>query len=235
MEAWCSRETLDPPPPDSDLAWPPFRSFGREYYTYQLLLDLKVGPEWAVRSEPHPRFYTDTTDTVPVAVPALLRTEWWPMISFAVFEIPGRGSHAHLSPRRTDDAVFNFAGRGRLYACPYGRRRIGRTRVAGAANSREPGYTGDGINVGVENRYGVRRHLSPSAPRSEVEEKGKIALRPGGRNRGRDDGGGDVGQVRDTANTLVAFTSSAYVPSGTKVDQLAVIVLIRLPSRPSWP
>ena len=37
-----------------------------------------------LRSEPHPRFYTDTTDTVPIAVPALLRTEWWPMISFVV-------------------------------------------------------------------------------------------------------------------------------------------------------
>jgi hypothetical protein len=84
-----------PKPPDSDLAWPPFRSFGKEYYTYQLLLDLKVGSEWAVRSEPHPRFYTDTTDTVPIAVPALLRTEWWPMISFVVFKSPAEG-HAHI-------------------------------------------------------------------------------------------------------------------------------------------
>jgi hypothetical protein len=79
------------PLPDSDLQWPPFRSFGREYYTYQLLLDLKVGQQWAVRTEPHPRFYTDTTDTVPIAVPALLRTEWWPMISFVVFKSPGEG------------------------------------------------------------------------------------------------------------------------------------------------
>src|SRR5690242_6696092 len=67
------------PPPESggDLMWPPFRSFGRDYYTYQLLLDLKVEKDWAVRTEPHPRFYTDATDTVPIAVPALLRTEWW--------------------------------------------------------------------------------------------------------------------------------------------------------------
>jgi hypothetical protein len=79
------------PEPDSDLQWPPFRSLGNEYYTYQLLLDLKAGPEWAVRTEPHPRFYTDTTGTVPIAVPALLRTEWWPMISFVVFKAPLRG------------------------------------------------------------------------------------------------------------------------------------------------
>jgi len=76
------------PPPDEDLEWPPFRGFGKEYYTYQLLLDLKVGKEWAVRIEPHPRFYTDPTDSVPIAVPALLRTEWWPMISFVVFKSP---------------------------------------------------------------------------------------------------------------------------------------------------
>lgn len=79
------------PAPDSDLQWPPFRPFGENYYTYQLLLDLDAGPGWAVRTEPHPRFYTDTTDTVPVAVPALLRTEWWPMISFVVFKAPPEG------------------------------------------------------------------------------------------------------------------------------------------------
>jgi hypothetical protein len=80
-----------PPPDDDDLMWPPFRSFGQDYYTYQLLLDLKVGKDWAVRTEPHPRFYTDPTDTVPIAVPALLRTEWWPMISFVVFKSPVEG------------------------------------------------------------------------------------------------------------------------------------------------
>jgi hypothetical protein len=79
------------PPPGNDLQWPPFRGFGTDFYTHQLLLDLKVGPDWAVRIEPHPRFYTDTTDTVPVAVPALLRTEWWPMISFVVFKAPTEG------------------------------------------------------------------------------------------------------------------------------------------------
>jgi hypothetical protein len=62
--------------PDDDLEWPPFRKFGKD---------------WAVRTEPHPRFYTDTTGTVPIAVPALLRTEWWPMISFIVFKAPRKG------------------------------------------------------------------------------------------------------------------------------------------------
>lgn len=79
------------PPPDGDLQWPPFRAFGEDFYTYQLLLDLKVEKDWAVRTEPHPRFYTDPTDSVPIAVPALLRTEWWPMMSFIVFKGPAEG------------------------------------------------------------------------------------------------------------------------------------------------
>lgn len=66
---------------------PPFRSFGTDYYTYQILIDLKVEEGYAIRTEPHPRFYTDTTGTVPIAVPALLR-HWWPMIYFVVFKAP---------------------------------------------------------------------------------------------------------------------------------------------------
>jgi len=71
--------------------WPPFRDFGEEYYTYQLLLDLKVPDNIAVLTQPHPRYYTATEDDVPLAVPALLRTSWWPMISFVVFKAPPEG------------------------------------------------------------------------------------------------------------------------------------------------
>lgn len=79
------------PDPGTGIQWPPFRDFGEEYYTYQLLLDLKVPEHLAVRAEPHPRYYTSTTDDVPLAVPALLRTNWWPMISFVVFKAPPEG------------------------------------------------------------------------------------------------------------------------------------------------
>jgi hypothetical protein len=77
--------------PEPGLQWPPFRAFGENYYTYQLLLDLKVDEDMAVRSEPHPRYYTAANDDVPLAVPALLRTNWWPMISFVVFKAPPQG------------------------------------------------------------------------------------------------------------------------------------------------
>jgi hypothetical protein len=76
--------------PDDGRLWPPFRSFGEQFYTYQLLLDLKVEVGLAIKIEPHPSFYTDPTDTVPIAVPALLRN-WWPMMSFIVFKSPAEG------------------------------------------------------------------------------------------------------------------------------------------------
>jgi len=79
------------PAPETGVNWPPFRSFGEGYYTYQLLLDLKLTDDMAVRTEPHPRYYTDPNDDVPLAVPALLRTSWWPMISFVVFKAPPEG------------------------------------------------------------------------------------------------------------------------------------------------
>ena len=79
------------PDPGTGVNWPPFRSFGEDFYTYQLLLDLKVPDDMAVRTEPHPRFYTSTADDVPIAVPALLRTSWWPIISFIVFKAPAEG------------------------------------------------------------------------------------------------------------------------------------------------
>ena len=77
--------------PGIGINWPPFRPFGEDYYSYQLLLDLKVPDDVAVRTEPHPRFYTSATDDVPIAVPALLRTSWWPMISFVIFKAPPEG------------------------------------------------------------------------------------------------------------------------------------------------
>ena len=73
-----------------DVERPPFRSFGVEYYTYRLLLDLKVDPPMAIKVETHPRFYTDRTGTVPIAVPAIIR-HWWPMIYFVVFKSPAEG------------------------------------------------------------------------------------------------------------------------------------------------
>jgi hypothetical protein len=75
---------------EPDARRPPFNSFGHGYYSYQLLLDLQIEPGLALKVETHPRFFTDTTGTVPIAVPAILH-HWWPMISFVVFKTPAPG------------------------------------------------------------------------------------------------------------------------------------------------
>ncbi len=79
---------------EDEVRRPPFRSFGTDYFTYRILLDLKVDDGLALKTEPHPRFYTDRTGTVPIAVPALIRP-WWPMIYFVVFKSPAEGA-AHV-------------------------------------------------------------------------------------------------------------------------------------------
>ena len=86
------------PDPGTGVNWPPFRSFGEAYYSYQLLLDLKVPTGMAIRTEPHPRFYTSPDDDVPLAVPALLHTDWWPMISFVIFKAPPEGRYHIFRP-----------------------------------------------------------------------------------------------------------------------------------------
>ena len=79
------------PAPSSEPTWPPFRPFGTDYYSYQLSLDIAVPPGFAVRTEPHPRYFTDPTHQTPLAVPALIRSEWWPMVFFAIFRAPPPG------------------------------------------------------------------------------------------------------------------------------------------------
>jgi hypothetical protein len=90
----------------------------------------------AVRTEPHPRFYTSKDDDVPLAVPALLRTSWWPMISFVVFKTPPEGrrhifrpgepfmqmlflpaeSHFDLAPMDEEEAAEREVRSRRIYA-----------------------------------------------------------------------------------------------------------------------
>jgi len=78
-------------PPEPDMMWPPFRTFGEDYYSFQLSLDLAVPPGYAVLTEPHPRYFTDATNQTPLAVPALIRSEWWPMLFFCIFKAPPPG------------------------------------------------------------------------------------------------------------------------------------------------
>ncbi len=78
------------PPERHGGEWPPFRPFGKLYYTYQASIDLKVEEGFAILVQPHPRVFTDAANETPLAVPALIR-RWWPMTYFLVFKAPPEG------------------------------------------------------------------------------------------------------------------------------------------------
>ena len=67
---------------------PPFLSFSPGHFGMTSAIDIQVPAEHILRLETHPRFYTDTTNTVPCALPGHLQTEWWPKIFFVVFKNP---------------------------------------------------------------------------------------------------------------------------------------------------
>ncbi len=54
-------------------------------------MDLKAPPGYVIRTQPHPRFYSDDTGTVPAAVVGHVQTEWWPKKLFIVFKAPRPG------------------------------------------------------------------------------------------------------------------------------------------------
>ena len=155
-----------PPPEEQGGEWPPFRPFGDLYYTYQLSLDLKVDEGWAVRTEPHPRFYTDPTDTTPIAVPALIR-RWWPMIFFLVFKSPPEGKDPYFSARRAVRANPDRSRGSDVRACAHARRGSSRARVAVPPHLPEPRHFIRRDPMDLGDKHGFRRHLSTYSRRSE--------------------------------------------------------------------
>ena len=62
-----------------------------KFYLFNTRLDIVPPPGHVLRTEPHPRFFTDETGTVPVALCGHVQNEWWPRKLFVVFKIPPRG------------------------------------------------------------------------------------------------------------------------------------------------
>lgn len=81
---------------------PPFSNFAPEHYGFTSSLDMLPPEEYCVRIEPHPRFFTDTTGTVPIAVPGHIK-RFWSRIFFVVFK----------SPRIGEEHIFRY---GEAYA-----------------------------------------------------------------------------------------------------------------------
>ena len=70
---------------------PPFACFADGHFGMTSCLDIEVPDGYVLRLESHPRFYTDTTNTVPCVVPGHLQTSWWTKIFFVVFKNPVEG------------------------------------------------------------------------------------------------------------------------------------------------
>lgn len=69
----------------------PFGSFAARHYGMATALDLQAPPGYALRLGPHPRYFTDGSGTVPLALPGHLQ-RFWPCQFFAVFAAPPPGT-----------------------------------------------------------------------------------------------------------------------------------------------
>jgi tetratricopeptide (TPR) repeat protein len=62
-----------------------------KHYLFTTRIDVQAPAGHVIRTEPHPRFFTDDTGTCPLAVIGHLQTEWWPRKLFVVFKVPPSG------------------------------------------------------------------------------------------------------------------------------------------------
>jgi hypothetical protein len=70
---------------------PPFSTFAPGHFGMTSCLDIEVPDGYVLRIEPHPRYYTDETYTVPLVIPGHINTIMWPKIFFVVFKNPMPG------------------------------------------------------------------------------------------------------------------------------------------------
>lgn len=61
------------------------------YYLFNTRLDIEPPPGYVIRTEPHPRFFTDDTGTVPLPMIGHLQNEWYARQLFVVFRVPREG------------------------------------------------------------------------------------------------------------------------------------------------
>jgi len=80
--------------PDAALTGGEFGAFfplPARYYLFSTGIDLQSPPGYALHTQPHPRFFTDDTGTVPLSMIGHVQTEWWPKKLFVVFRVPRPG------------------------------------------------------------------------------------------------------------------------------------------------
>jgi tetratricopeptide (TPR) repeat protein len=65
-----------------------------KYYLLNTRIDVQPPVGYALRTEPHPRYFTDDSGTFPLAMIGQLQNEWYPRQLFVVFRAPLPG-HRH--------------------------------------------------------------------------------------------------------------------------------------------
>jgi Flp pilus assembly protein TadD len=65
-----------------------FVRFAPKHYGFNTFLDVQAPSDHVLRLEPHPRYFTDETGTVPIPIIGNLQTEWWPKLFFVAFKGP---------------------------------------------------------------------------------------------------------------------------------------------------
>jgi hypothetical protein len=68
----------------------PFGNFAANHYGLASALDIMPPPGHVLRVGPHPRFFTDSSGSVPAAVPGHIE-RFWPRMFFLVFKAPAPG------------------------------------------------------------------------------------------------------------------------------------------------
>jgi len=63
-----------------------------KFYKFSTMIDLQSPPGYVLRTNPHPRFFTDEIGDVPLAIVGHVQSEWWSKRLFVVFKAPPPGS-----------------------------------------------------------------------------------------------------------------------------------------------
>jgi Flp pilus assembly protein TadD len=62
-----------------------------KFYLFNTRIDLQAPPGHVLRTEPHPRAFSDETGTAPLAICGHVQSEWWSRKLFVVFKSPPPG------------------------------------------------------------------------------------------------------------------------------------------------
>ncbi len=87
-----------PAPTIPGIVWPPFQAQKPNHYTFYSFIHIRVPDDYVLRIEPHPRFFTDLTNTIAPHITGHLQSAWWPKRSFAAFRRPEVGQRHIFRP-----------------------------------------------------------------------------------------------------------------------------------------